>query len=264
MLWFSLATALGGPRVVAVGDLHGDVEAGVAVLRMAGVVDASGHWTGGSTTLVQTGDITDRGPDSRGAVALLRRLTTEAERSGGRVVALLGNHEVMNMQGDWRYVSGADLAGYGGEAARKLAFSPTGQDGAWLRARDAVATVEGTVFMHGGLSARWAGEGVAAVNRLVRSSIDGPVREILGKDGPLWNRSYLLDAESVTCPELTRVLTAVGASRMVVGHTPQESGRIASRCDGRLYGVDTGISAHYGRHLAALELQDGQVKELYP
>ncbi|KAF9556314.1 hypothetical protein BGW38_009200 [Lunasporangiospora selenospora] len=51
-------------RVVAVGDLHSDYPQTVAVLRMANLVDADGNWSGGRDTLVQTGDIVDRGPDT--------------------------------------------------------------------------------------------------------------------------------------------------------------------------------------------------------
>jgi hypothetical protein len=253
------------PRVVAVGDLHGDPDAAQATLRLAGLTDAAGRWTGGTATLVQTGDVTDRGPDSRGVIALLRRLQEEARAVGGRVVPLLGNHEVMNLRGDWRYVSPADVEGYGGPEARRAAFGPDGPDGAWLRAQDAVARVGDTVYAHGGVDARWASLGVEALNVAVRAAIaaerDDPV---LGPDGPLWNRSFLLADAPAACDELTRALAQLGAARMVVGHTTQRSGRIASRCDGRLRGIDTGISAGYGGHVAALEVQGAAVRELYP
>ena len=87
---------------MAVGDLHADLDAARSVLRMAKMVDASGHWAGGSATLVQTGDMTDRGPDGRTLLTWLRSLEREAAAAGGRFVPLLGNHEVMNLQGDWR------------------------------------------------------------------------------------------------------------------------------------------------------------------
>ena len=70
-------------RIVAIGDLHGDLDNALDVLRLAGLVDDRGAWTGGSTTLVQTGDTTDRGPDSRGVMDLMRRLQQEATAAGG-------------------------------------------------------------------------------------------------------------------------------------------------------------------------------------
>ena len=82
-------------RIVAVGDVHGGYEEFTAVLRMAGVIDAANRWTGGKTHLVQTGDIPDRGPDSRKAFDLLMTLEREAKKAGGQVHALIGNHEAM-------------------------------------------------------------------------------------------------------------------------------------------------------------------------
>jgi hypothetical protein len=252
-------------RVVALGDVHGDPDAALAALRLAGLVDTAGAWIGGEAWLVQTGDVTDRGPDSRGVIALLRRLREEAAAAGGRVVPLLGNHEVMNLQGAWSYVSPADVQGYGGEAARRAAFAPDGEDGAYLRALDAVARVGDTVFAHGGVDARHAELGVEKLNAAVRAAIDGPDRlGVLREDGPLWFRGYLLSEPTVACAELGRALAALGARRMVVGHTTQRDGRIAERCDGRLYGIDTGISSLYGGNLSALEIRGATVRPLAP
>jgi 3',5'-cyclic AMP phosphodiesterase CpdA len=93
------------PRVVAVGDVHGAYDHFVEVLRMAGLVDDGAHWVGGTTHLVQTGDILDRGEAALEVIDLLMRLEKEAEKAGGRVHVLLGNHEVMNLLGDLRYVN---------------------------------------------------------------------------------------------------------------------------------------------------------------
>jgi hypothetical protein len=92
-------------RIVAVGDIHGAFDQFVAILRAAGLVDNRNRWSGKKAVLVQTGDVLDRGPDSRKALDLLRKLEGEAQRAGGRVVALLGNHELMRLVSDWRYVS---------------------------------------------------------------------------------------------------------------------------------------------------------------
>src|SRR4051812_19137614 len=64
----------GVARVVAVGDVHGDVEALTDVLRLAGLIDEKGHWSGGKAHLVQTGDIADRAPRTRDCYELLMRL----------------------------------------------------------------------------------------------------------------------------------------------------------------------------------------------
>lgn len=92
-------------RVVAVGDVHGAYDQFVAVLREAGLIDNRQRWSGGRALLIQTGDVLDRGADSRRVVDLLQKLEREAARAGGRVYSLLGNHELMRVVGDWRYVS---------------------------------------------------------------------------------------------------------------------------------------------------------------
>ena len=102
----------GVERIVAVGDVHGDFGAFVSVLRDAGVIDAKNKWIGGKTHLVQTGDVLDRGPDSRKVMDLLQALEKQAPKAGGRVHSLLGNHEVMNMYGDLRYVIPAEFAAF--------------------------------------------------------------------------------------------------------------------------------------------------------
>jgi Calcineurin-like phosphoesterase len=99
-------------RVIAIGDLHGDLVAWRAIARDAGLIDAKGKWTGGATVLVQTGDVVDRGADSRAIIQDLMRLQKEAARSGGRVVALIGNHEAMNIIGDMRYVTPGEFAAF--------------------------------------------------------------------------------------------------------------------------------------------------------
>ena len=75
-------------RVVAIGDVHGAYDQFVAILRAAGLVDARERWSGGRAVLVQTGDVLDRGTDSRKALDLLRRLERDARSAGGQVIAL--------------------------------------------------------------------------------------------------------------------------------------------------------------------------------
>jgi hypothetical protein len=99
-------------RIVAVGDLHGDYEAWRAIAGKAGLVDSTGHWSGGKTTLVQAGDIVDRGPDSLKIIRDLMKLQKEAPKRGGRVIVLVGNHEAMMMTGDLRYVHPGEYAAF--------------------------------------------------------------------------------------------------------------------------------------------------------
>src|ERR1700730_13406693 len=105
-------TVEGVERIVAVGDIHGAYEPLVGILRAAGVLDGRLRWAGGRTHLVQTGDILDRGPDSRKALDLLRRLEDDARRAGGAAHPLLGNHEGMRVLRDLRFVSPGEYGAF--------------------------------------------------------------------------------------------------------------------------------------------------------
>lgn len=98
------------PAIVAIGDLHGDYDAYIALMQSAGLVDAKGRWTGGKTIFVQTGDIPDRGPQTRKIIDHLMKIEKAARRKGGAVIALVGNHEAMNVTGDLRYVVPGEYA----------------------------------------------------------------------------------------------------------------------------------------------------------
>jgi hypothetical protein len=103
----------GSPEsVVAIGDVHNDFDDFVAILRRTGLTDQQNHWTGGKTTFVQVGDLLDRGPKPREVMDLMMALEKQAPQAGGRVVGLLGNHEVMNIMGDLRYVTPANYASF--------------------------------------------------------------------------------------------------------------------------------------------------------
>ncbi len=99
-------------RVYAIGDVHGAFAELMKALKAIPLVDEQGHWSGGDAYLVMLGDLVDRGDDSRKVLDLLMRLQTEARKAGGRVHVVMGNHEVMNLVGDLRYVSTGEFASY--------------------------------------------------------------------------------------------------------------------------------------------------------
>ncbi|KAH9539154.1 hypothetical protein CY35_15G043600 [Sphagnum magellanicum] len=105
-----LSTWLPAPeRLIAIGDIHGDLSKARAALRVAQVLDANDHWIGGKTVVVQVGDLLDRGGEELKVIYLLEKLKLEAQSAGGDVHVLNGNHEIMNMEGDFRYVTPAGL-----------------------------------------------------------------------------------------------------------------------------------------------------------
>ncbi len=323
----------GADRIVAISDIHGAFGAMVETLRQADVIDDQKAWSGGKTNLVIVGDILDRGPKSRAAMDLLMRLEEEARSAGGAVHVLIGNHESMNMIGDMRYVSKAEYAAFANdetaeererwlaayseryaagstpEALRKRfdeqfpagffalrrAFRPDGKYGRWLLAKPVIVVVNGTAFVHGGLSPLVEKLGLDGVNRdlknelshyvdalqvLTRAEVLLPTdshydteailnaylpaldetpavldaiavarrlgqSELFDSDGPLWYRGSVSCGELIEEHRLLAALAALGADRVVVGHTPTPNRRVLQRFDGRLIEIDTGMLNFY-------------------
>ena len=203
--------------VTAIGDVHGDFADFVAILQHTGLIDKQNHWAGGKTTLVQLGDLLDRGPKPRDVMDLVMTLEKEARKDGGRVEPLLGNHEMMNIMGDLRYVSAENYASFADENSEKRrrsgykdftkwreshalllselsqpfelteaewmarhptgfieqreAFSPSGVYGKWLRGHAAVTEIDGTIFLHGGISPALASMKLNEINSRVHEEI---------------------------------------------------------------------------------------------
>jgi hypothetical protein len=98
--------------IIAIADVHNAFDDFVAILRHTGLINEQNHWSGGKTTFVQVGDLLDRGPKPREVMDLMMALEKESAQAGGRVVSLLGNHEMMNIMGDLRYVTPANYASF--------------------------------------------------------------------------------------------------------------------------------------------------------
>ena len=227
-------------KIIAIGDLHGDLQNALKVLGMAGIIDSQGNWMAGATTLVQTGDIVDRGDDTIKLYKLFIKLRKQAKENGGKVVPLLGNHEVMNMQEDWRYVTQGDIESFGGIENRRFEWSREGWIGTYLRELGVAALVDGNVFFHGGANVKWARETVEGMNEAAKDALlhlspdELSQVGLFGGDGPLWYRGFAQDDERVVCPLLDKALSYLNATRMIVGHTPQMSGHILSRCNNKV------------------------------
>ena len=237
-------------RLVAIGDVHGDLAAARAALRLAGAIDEADRWIGGDLAIVQLGDLLDRGDDEQAIIDLFERLEREAAAAGGSFTWLLGNHELMNVAGDFRYVTPGGWKDFDDRAA---VMAPGGAYARVFAGQDVVVRIGDTVFSHAGVDGAWTSD-LAAVNRAARCWADGqgaPAPVVDAPDGPVWTRAW--GGAEVDCARLREVLLAVGAERMVVAHTPQLGG-ITSACDGRLWRVDTGMAAHYGGPIEVLEL----------
>jgi len=171
-------------KIIAIGDMHGDGDAYFSILRDAGLIDKRENWIGVDTVFVQTGDIPDRGPDSRRIIKHLQKISAQAKTAGGRVVPLIGNHEAMVMIGDLRYVHSGEIGAFArpgdpsGETGKKAvmdrfsrAWSPKGSIGHWVSANDAIAIIDGNIFVHGGISREYSKYSIGSMNADVRSAL---------------------------------------------------------------------------------------------
>ena len=290
-------TFTGVDRIVAIGDVHGDYDQFVTVLRQAGVVDDKARWTGGRTHLVQTGDILDRGPDSRKVMELLMGLGSQAQRAGGRVHALTGNHEAMNVLGDLRYVSAGEYhafqdrnsaklrdRAYAGlaDSARKedpeyrkqwreehplgwvehrLAFEGNGRYGTWIRQNNAVVRIDDFLFLHGGIGPKYVTSPLGEIN--------AGIRRALAVDATLVPGNIAEDSEG---PLWYRDL-ATGDEAPLSAHVDEvlarfgvkhvvightvTDGTVIPRHGGKVLMIDVGLSASYGGPPACLIIEGG-------
>jgi hypothetical protein len=270
-------------RLVAIGDLHGDLAAARAALRLAGAIDRKDQWVGKALVVVQTGDRIDRGDDDRAILDLFDALRSKSKAQGGAVHALNGNHETMNVELDFRYVTPgsntpfADLAGALpkelGERVepslrgRAAAFSPGGVYARRLAEQNTIAVVGDTVFVHGGLLPEHVRYDVGRINAEISawmrgesSSVPAVVRD---QNAPIWTRAYGEGSlAGAVCQAARGALEALKVRRMVIGHTVQKAG-ISSACDERIWRIDVGLSAFYGTSkVEVLEIQGERVRVL--
>ena len=335
-------------RIVAISDPHGAYEAMVRTLVNAEVIDGDRNWSGGDTHLVITGDLMDRGTDSRKIMDLVMQMEQQAIADGGMVHLLLGNHEVMNLVGDLRYVAPGEYAAFAEDespaererwfrlfSAQKLnlsapdeealraefdkdrppgffghrqAFSGEGKYGKWLLEKPLMVVVNGNVFVHGGLPPLVADLGLDDLNDILRSQVSEYVTQVgvlnkaglmdpalnfyqhaehaaslgvmttlsaeisnalqtiadlnrssvHGPDSPLWYRGTVGCGSLIEGDRLTDALRAVGAERVVIGHTPTLTRGVLARHDGRVIEIDTGmLNAAYGGSGHALIIDSG-------
>jgi hypothetical protein len=288
-------------RIVAVGDVHGAYDRLLEILRAAEVIDDRSQWAGGRTHLVQIGDVLDRGANSRQALEFLRRLGRDAERAGGRVHQLIGNHEVMRLMGQFQYVVPGEYDAFTTSASvgtRKLvleklppeerakveeetplgmiemirAFGPTADLGSYVRTLNAVERINGIVFLHGGISSSVAAMSCTEINDTIRREIGPDLEKTKAaltqslstrEDGPLWYRGLANDPET-TAPEVAKMLEAQRARAIVVGHSAYP-GPIRVRFDKTVFLIDTGMQPSYvptGR-ASALEIKGDVFTAIY-
>jgi hypothetical protein len=253
-------------RVVAVGDVHGVCEQLVKSLKGAVVIDEQENWMAGKSHLVQTGDIPDRGPESRRAMDLLMKLEKQAAEAGGMVHPLLGNHEIMVMSSDFRYAHPGEFQAFGGRAGYQKALGREGEYGKWLRGHNTVIIINDVMFMHGGMAAHWGKLTIQQMNDHIRKHLLGlPTPHggaLLGRHGPTWYRGWCTQNGRSVAEQCDDLFRKFGVQHAVVGHTPQRG--ITVFGFGRVVGIDSGMCAAYGGPASALVIEAGKYFAAYP
>lgn len=241
-------------RVVAVGDVHGALPELLSTLAAAGIAATAENgvrWTGGSTALVLVGDYMDRGDWSKECVDLVRELIRQAPADGGRVVALMGNHEQFRIT---RFKGYKDPKAHESFARAGLDFEraigPEGEHGRFFRDLPLALRVNGVLFCHGGLGPALGGGPEPFSPEAWARSIEAALTagrwgcpELGRSDGILWTRDWWDD--EVAC---ARALKAWGVAAVAFGHSTEafgETGRITAKGK-RLVKLDIGMTPAYG------------------
>jgi Calcineurin-like phosphoesterase len=216
-------------KQLVLSDIEGNFGAFRKLLQGNGVIDAGFNWVFGDGHLVLIGDFFDRGQQVTEVLWLIYYLEEKAKAAGGYVHFILGNHEIMNLSGDLRYVQQKykDNATLLNEKYESL-YDENTELGRWLRTKNIVEKIGSILYMHGGIS----GEvnrmnlSTSAIDQLARpyyadttnKSPDPKIDIILTDQGPFWYRGYYTGIKAAP-QQIDSTLSVFGVNHIVTGHT---------------------------------------------
>jgi DNA repair exonuclease SbcCD nuclease subunit len=241
-------------KVIAFSDIEGEFEPFRKMLVKNKVIDEQYNWLFGQGVLVIAGDLFDRGKDVNAFLWVLYKLESEAKEKGGYVHVILGNHDIMNLSGDFRYVEPVYLthARQMGMQYKNL-YAGNTELGRWLRSKNILEKVGDLLFLHGGVSRE--------VND-VRMSIDDvnsqcrPYYDLAGmpekipdkisiffegSTSPFWYRGYFYEPKA-DLSQVDNTLKLYDCSHIIVGHSIMDS--ISILYNGKVIGID--VNEHEG------------------
>ena len=284
-------------RIIAIGDLHGDYKLTINCLKLANLIDDNLEWIADpkDTVVVQIGDQIDRcrpinkkgchhpditKDDEASDIKIMELFTNLHKKAiihGGGVYSLLGNHEILNAQGNMTYVSYKGIKQFDkykcpstkkkigdGLKGRKYAFAPGNEYANYMACTRLSALIIGScLFVHAGILPRLAKQyGIKDINILVRKWLlgkmegVGKLKDILNnyEVSPFWPRVFGsippdISLDNEKCQEyLSGTLELYGIKNMIIGHTPQfyqNNEGINATCDDHLWRIDTGSSTAF-------------------
>jgi len=253
-------------KVYAIGDIHGDYQAFINVLKKSELIDSNENWIGGQAHVIQIGDILDRrtrmdditDEDSEfKIIALILKLQLESFEMGGGFHPVIGNHELMNIMGDFQYVSPMGLRHFKSREERLKYFEIGNHFCKYLACGwNPVVKIGDLLFCHGGISYNISQKySIYEINMIMRDTLYGNKEHIhkpyfqelfLSPTSILWNRQYSnFDIKDITNKKLDKIFNTYKVKYMIVGHTPQMNGIVFKQ--NRVFCIDTGMSKSFGK-----------------
>ncbi len=244
----------GAKKIFAISDLHGKFDQMLKLLKGNKIVDDNLHWNWQEGHLVIVGDIFDRGDKVNEALWFVHQLEKEAQKNGGMVHFILGNHEMMVLRGDLRYVHEKyNLVAKKFKIKIPDLYGPETELGRWLRSKNVMIVINDILFVHGGVSMDLSKNGYSmqTINKMVRDGIDlrdyeirfnADLQLLFGSNGPFWSRNYFEDhggLTRLTQEQVDATLSIYGAKAVVVGHTTVTE--LSNLYEGRVFAIETGI-----------------------
>jgi hypothetical protein len=246
-------------NIAAISDIHGQFDLTVQLLKNHGIIDAQYNWIFGKGHLVFNGDIMDRGEKVTELLWLTYRLEKQAEKAGGKVHFIIGNHEIMVLNNDIRYIH--DKYNSSAKKMKKVysqLFDENTFFGQWIKTKPAIVKINDILFVHAGISAKFLWNGLTAeqTNQIFHQKITGKSWDailndplstfLMHKEGPLWHRGYF-DGQ-VKEYQVNHILNYFQVKHLVVGHTSMPN--IISLMGSRIIGIDSNIKdGDYGEIL---------------
>ncbi|MEQ9119339.1 metallophosphoesterase [Fulvivirga sp.] len=237
--------------LVAFSDIHGQYDLYIELLKANGIIDNDLNWSYGSGHMVIVGDIFDRGDKVTEVLWHVFGLEQQAEKAGGKVHLVLGNHEVMVLNNDLRYIHDKYKTT---ETLTSTTYDQLYADntvlGQWLRSKPVAIKINDMIFAHGGLSPTLVNNDVSIekINKTFADQILGRDRASILSDeflellyrsnGPVWYRGYFYD-DNFTEQSIDSVLNYYDANHAIVGHCSYDS--VITRFNNKIFGVDTSI-----------------------
>jgi hypothetical protein len=242
----------GNFKIAAVSDIHGQYDTFIKLLKNNGIIDNRGKWSFGNGHFVVAGDMFDRGPQVTEVLWFLYDLEQQAEEKGGKLHVLLGNHDVMVLNGNLRsvhpkYTEVAKIL----ETPFNTLFNKGTVLGDWLRTRPVLLKINNILFTHGGLHPDLVEKGLSMEDinsefkqQLVASELDKNRNE-LGDflhraKGPIYYRGYF-QGELATDGQIDALLKHFKISTIVVGHTTHKE--IEMHYGGKVIVIDANMKS---------------------